>query len=112
MRSEDLVAFIKHHCLEAYLQGATRNGKEPTLDRDWLLVVSETGASTHSYIIECMSLKTTEFTSFRKKALISRKERVMKSSHSEVITIKEIADALKSTSMVNGRSRLPFVICI
>ena len=49
-----------------------------------------------------MSLKTQEFLAFRKKALIQRKERVMKSTNSEITTIKEIAEALKNTSMVNG----------
>ena len=50
-----------------------------------------------------MSLKATAFTAFRKKAMVTRKDRIIQHTHSEVTTIKEIADVLKNTTMVNGK---------
>ena len=54
----------------------------------------------------CMSLKAKEFTALRKKAMISRKERYMKQSGSEVITLPEIAAKLKETPMVRGKGEI------
>ena len=42
-----------------------------------------------------MTLKADAFVAFRKLAMLSRKERILKNSHSEVATLKEIADVLK-----------------
>ena len=51
----------------------------------------------------CMSLKKDLFVEFRKTQMEKRKDRVMQASNSQVITIGEIAEALKKTSMVNGK---------
>ncbi len=53
----------------------------------------------------CMSLKTAEFLELRKKSLLARRDRMLVGSNSNVETLSEIAAALKSTSMVNGKSR-------
>ena len=52
MRVEDLVGFLKMFKLEAYLPGTTRNGKEPTLDRDWLIVVRTHMSTNLNYDID------------------------------------------------------------
>ena len=39
MRTEDLVRFLNHYQLEAYLPCPTRTGKPPKYDRQWLLNV-------------------------------------------------------------------------
>ena len=49
-----------------------------------------------------MSLKADAFTAFRKVAMTKRKDRILLGQHSEVVTVKAIADALKNTTMVNG----------
>ena len=102
MRVEDLVGFLKMFKLEEYLPGTTINGKEPNLDRVLLLVVRTDAGTSNISLRICMSLKAKEFTDLRKKALIQRKDRVLKGSNSEISTIPEIA-ALKSSSMVNGK---------
>ena len=55
----------------------------------------------------CMSLKADAFIAFRKIAMGKRKDRILLNQHSEVKTIKEIADALKNTQMVNGKPSRP-----
>ena len=54
-----------------------------------------------------MSLKDDAFIAFRKIAMGKRKDRILLNQHSEVKTIKEIADALKNTQMVNGKHSRP-----
>jgi hypothetical protein len=49
-----------------------------------------------------MSLSTKSFKKFREKALSDRKERYTSKYNLEVTTTKEVADALKSTSLIAG----------
>ena len=49
-----------------------------------------------------MSLATNAFKLFREKALVARKEKFILKNNLEVTTTKEIADALKRTSLVSG----------
>ena len=44
-----------------------------------------------------------KFHQFRKKAMVQRKNRILKNSNSIIKTRQEIIEALKSTSMVNGK---------
>ena len=60
----------------------------------------------------CMSLKAKEFTALRKKAMISRKERYMKQSGSEMIKLPEIAPKLKETPMVRVKGEIGGLPCI
>ena len=60
----------------------------------------------------CMSLKAKEFTALRKKAMISRKERYMKQSGSEVITLPEIAAKPKETPILRGEGEIGGLPCI
>ena len=48
-------------------------------------------------------MKTDAFVAFRKQAMVSRKDRILKNSHSQVVTTKEIAAMLKATTMVSGK---------
>ena len=50
-----------------------------------------------------MTLRKDKFLVLRKNAMEERKERVTQWSNSEVTTISEIAEALKKTSMINGK---------
>ena len=50
-----------------------------------------------------MSLATGTFKKFREKALAERKERYTQKLHLEVNTTKDIASALKSTSLLAGK---------
>ena len=50
-----------------------------------------------------MTLRKDKFLVLRKNAMEERKERVTQCSNSEVTTISEIAEALKKTSMINGK---------
>ena len=50
-----------------------------------------------------MSLRKDQFLLVRKQAMEERKDRVTSWSNSEVTTVSEIAEALKKTSMINGR---------
>jgi hypothetical protein len=42
LRLTDLVAFLRHHALQDFLPSKTRKGKDPKIDRTWLVNVSET----------------------------------------------------------------------
>jgi hypothetical protein len=50
-----------------------------------------------------MSLAQKEFKKFREKALVSRKDKYTKKYNLEVKTTKDIADALKTTSLIAGK---------
>ena len=49
-----------------------------------------------------MTLKRDEFLMMRKKAMLKRRERILKYTNSQVVTTLEIAAAIKLSCMVNG----------
>ena len=51
-----------------------------------------------------MTLKGEAFKKIRVKAMEERKERILKNTNAEVTTLNEIAEQLRRTSMVNGKS--------
>jgi hypothetical protein len=51
-----------------------------------------------------MTLKGEAFKKIRVKAMEERKERILKNTNAEVTTLNEIAEQLRHTSMVNGKS--------
>ena len=59
-----------------------------------------------------MSLATNAFKKFRDKALSARKEKYTKKFNLEVSTTKEIADALKTTSLLSGMDNIKLSLII
>jgi hypothetical protein len=59
-----------------------------------------------------MTLATSTFKKFREEALIARKKKYAEQYNLQVTTTKEIAEALKSTSLLAGKLYGQWLICI
>ena len=51
-----------------------------------------------------MSLKPDEFQGFRKQALTKRQQQHQRARNLEVITVQEIAERLRTTSLYSGKT--------
>ena len=56
-----------------------------------------------------MSLKSSAFSDFRKKALVKRRERYLQKTNSQVVIISEIAAKLKETSLFSSKQISTFL---